>query len=333
MLVPFVIDADSLAPDPSWPPSQQRACHNNLFEVWQSIGLLAYDGEGFANSKLQRAVLQLPQNLRILWMEVLPKMPLVSAGSAWDGTVLSSNLTSFSSVARLALVDDTKGEVEFGLDEESDEKTKIAGSANISICRLLACRQATLFKSAISSAGTHIEAGDTFQITWDTRFKILAHAPLKKVSLVDRYSISQHVSCPQTKLSGLERFLRLLDGSASGPRHVTVFSAWTGDLYGKLMGDIVSDIKALLARLPKKNIKRLKLHMVPNTCFRDDGHDRFVRFDDYVWDIGLGTEVFEGAYAAKRSSATFKTGEVVDSYKQVERDLAGNTDTKMTEIT
>ena len=332
MLVPFVIDADSLAPDPAWTPAQQRACHNNLLSVWQRIGLLTHDGDAFAGSRLQQAVLRLPQNLRPLWQEILLRMPLMGTGSVWDGAVSAASLSSFSAAAHLAFVDDTRAEVDFGLDDHRDEGTQLVNGVEVSICRLLAASQASAFQAAFSLAGAHIEAGDTYQVTWDTRFRALARAPIKKVFIVDRYAVSQHILCPQTKLSGFERFLRLLDATATGPRHLVVYSAWTGDLHGRSMDDIDADIRPVLGRLTNKNIKRLKLCMVPNTGFRDDGHDRFIRFEDYVWDLGLGLEVFDGAYAAKRSAAGFKTGNSLAGYKQVEQDLSSNAESKTREI-
>jgi hypothetical protein len=332
MLVPFVIDADSLSPDPAWTLAQQRACHKNLLEAWQRIGLLTYDGDTFTGSRLQKAVLKLPQNLRPLWQEILERVPLAACGNGWDGAVSTTNLLSFANTAQLAFVDDTRAEVEFSFGDDCDEKIQTAGNIDVSVCRLLAANQAKAFQAALAIAGTHIETGDTFQTIWETRFKLLAIAPIKRVCIVDRYAVSQHIMCPQTKLSGLERFLRLLDANATSPRHISLYSAWTADLYGKTIDDIDTDVRQVLRRLPNKNVKRLKINMVPNAGFREDSHDRFVRFEDYVWDLGLGLEVFEGAYATKRSSATFKTGTSVSGYKQVELDLANNADTKTREI-
>ncbi len=334
MLVPFVIDADSLAPDPAWTATQQRACYNGLLDVWQRTGLLAHDGESLPASRLHRAVLTLPQNVRPRWQEVLERSPLLST-PRWSGNVSTNTIGDFADVARLALVDDARAEVEFGLDDNCDETLKSINGIDVSVCRLLVAGQAKAFQTATALAGTHIEAGDKFQTTWDTRFKALAIAPIKLVSIVDRYAIGQHMACPQTKLSGLERFLRLLDSDATGQRHVTIYSAWTADLSGenrKSIDDIENDLRVIFGRLPYKNIKRIKVVMVPNTGFRDDGHDRFIRFGDYVWDIGLGLEVLDGAYSVKRSSAGFKSGIAVVGYKGVEQDLAGNPDTKSREI-
>lgn len=334
MLVPFVIDADSLAPDPAWTPTQQRACYNGLLDVWQRIGLLAHDGNTLLGSRLHQAVQALPQSVRPRWQEVLERAPLLITPE-WNGNVSKVTLDDFAEVAKLALVDDARAEVEFSFNDDCDELPQSINGIDVSVCRLLSAGQAQAFKAATALAGTHIEAGDKFQATWDARFKALAKSPIKLVSIVDRYAIDQHIAHAQSQLSGLERFLRLLDGDATGHRHVTIYSAWTGDLSGanrKSIDDIETELRAVFGRLPCKNIKRIKVFMVPNTGFRDDGHDRFIRFGDYVWDIGLGLEVFDGAYSAKRSSAGFKSGTAIGGYQGVEQDLAGNAETKFREI-
>ncbi len=334
MLVPFVIDADSLAPDQAWTPTQQRACYNGLLDLWRRSGLLTHDGAVLHGSRLHQAVLALPQSVRPRWQEVLERSPLL-ATPGWNCNVSPASLGDFATVAQLALVDDARAEVEFSFDEDCDEALQSVNGMDVSVCRLLAAGQAKAFQAATALAGAHIEVGDTFQATWDARFSALAKAPIKLVSIVDRYAIGQHIACPQSKLSGLERFLRLLDNDATGQRHMTIYSAWTADLSGdnrKTIDDIEAELRVVFGRLTRKNVKRIKVFMVPNSGFRDDGHDRFVRFGDYVWDIGLGLEVFDGAFSAKRSSASFKSGIAAGGYKGVEQDLAGNGDTKSKEI-
>ncbi|MCC6070542.1 hypothetical protein ACFSQU_11990 [Massilia sp. GCM10020059] len=334
MLVPFVIDADSLAPDPAWTPTQQRSCYNNLLDVWQRTGLLVHDGDSLPASRLHQAVPTIPPNIRPRWQEVLERAPLLTAPE-WNGNVAAETLSDFSGVAQLALVDDTCAEVGFGFNDDCDQALQPGDGIDVSICRLLAVGQAHAFQAATALAGTHIEAGDNFQVTWDARFSALAKAPIKLISVVDRYAIGQHITHTQNQLSGLERFLRLLDTDATGQRYVTIYSAWTADLSGanrKSIDDIEAELRLVFGRLPHKNIKRIKVFMVPNTGFRDDAHDRFIRFSDYVWDIGLGLEVLDGAYSAKRSSAGFRSGTAVSGYKGVEQDLAGNAETKSREI-
>jgi hypothetical protein len=220
----------------------------------------------------------------------------------------------------MALVDDTRAEAEFGLREDQDEASVfVVEPRRLVVCRLVAANHAAIFKDAIDKSQRHIEAGEGYQAIWDLRFRSLAFAPIKNVSIIDRYAVAQHIECPQHRLSGLERFLRLLDEDANGPRYVALFSAWTADLNGIDRAGVESELRGVFDRLPKHNVKRLKVHMVSNAGFRDAARDRFVRFGPYVWDLGHGLDVFEGPVAGHRCSASFKADS--SSYEVVERAL------------
>jgi hypothetical protein len=53
--------------------------------------------------------------------------------------------------------------------------------------------------------------------------------------------------------------------------------------------------------------------------FGDLAHDRFIRFSSsYVWDIGIGLEIFQGPRAGKTSAATFKSGFAISEYADIE---------------
>jgi len=332
MLVPFVIDADSLAPDPAWTAAQVHTCHQSLLEVWRRVGLLTHDGDSFENSRLKAAVQQLPQKLRTLWQEMLERAPLRACGSGWDGTLKADNISQLIGITSLALVDDGRAEVDFELAEDELSRP-VEFAQGMEVCRLASAVQAKTFQKALDQSGIHIELGETFDNIWALRFRSLAAAPIKRVTIVDRYAVSQHFCCPQTQLSGITRFLRLLDRDADGARYVSLFSAWTPELGEEKLADVKADLAKVMAKLPSKKVKRLKISMVPNPAFRDRGHDRFFRFGDYVWDIGLGLQVFQGAYSPARSSAAFKTGDdIVRGYKKVEEDLAGDRRTKVVEV-
>jgi hypothetical protein len=323
VLIPFAIDADSLTPDPAWTPAARLACHRDLLNAWQHYGLLTHDGQRFEGSRLQQAVLQLPQNVRPLWLEMLERAPIFAFGDGWNGAVVQANLPALATATGLALVDDTRAEVEFGIGEDAIETTIATANGEIDVCRLQTANQAKSFQEAIRLSGTHIEAVDTYQQIWDSRFRHLAIAPIKQISVVDRYAITKHRLCPQARLSGFERFARLLDAAATGPRYLTLYSAWTAEIRGVDIRDVEADLQEILRRCPNNNVRRIKVVMVGNGAFGDESHDRFIRFENHVWDLGLGLEVFEGPTAQRRSSATFKAGVVVAGYKQVELDLSG----------
>ncbi|MCK9505731.1 MAG: hypothetical protein M0Q95_16335 [Porticoccaceae bacterium] len=335
MLVPFVIDSDSLAPDVAWTPAQQLACHKGLLDTWQRIGILIHDGQMFQDSIIKKSIDALPQKLRPLWQELIERLPILPCNAQWDGVTCNNDvcLDWLAQSAKIVLLDDTKAEVEFGLGDE--ELSRILPShPSLEVCRLLAASQAQTFSQAMTVAGQHIPAGQKYSDLWHTRFELLAKAPVKQVVIVDRYAVSQHYECTQDKLSGLERFLRLLDADATGKRYVTLYSAWTHELNQRnvTLEDVQSEIKAVMGRLQRRFTKRVKIIMLPNSVFGGLHHDRFIRFGDYVWDIGLGLKVFEGAFAAETSAASFKAGLQVSTYKAAEDVLSIDARARTTEV-
>lgn len=327
MLVPFAIDAESLEPDGGWTSAQMVACHRNLLDTWQRIGILVHDGEDFSGSRIKQAIDALPQKLRPLWQALVGRLPMLPADPQWDGIARNSNgtLDALAASANVALLDDVKAEVEFGLDEAELSRV-LPSHPRLELCRLLAAPQARFFEDALSVSGQHIPVGQTYTDLWDSRFAVLARAPIKQIAIVDRYAVSQHYECPQDKLSGLERFLRLLDTDATGKRYVTLYSAWTYELSqrGVTLDDVQSELREVLGHLSKGHVKRIRIIMLPNGDFGQLHHDRFLRFGDYVWDIGIGVKVFEGAFVAEQSTAGFKAGSQTDSYRQAEAGLSAH---------
>lgn len=326
MLVPFTLDAESVAPDPDWTPAQQRAAHLALLDTWKRVGLLVHDADCFSNSRIKRAIDALPQKLVPLWQELLERLPLISGPNGWDGLIANTPacLNLVGAMARVAVVDDAKAEVEFGLAEE-DLSQSLAAHQGLEICRFVAVPHAKSFTDAGGLCGQHIHAGVAYADLWNARFRSLASAPIKTIVVVDRYSVSQHFECPQHYLSGLERFLKLLDGEASGNRYVTIFSAWTPEL-NQLQPQvtlemIAEEIRAVGAHLPRGQIRQVRVVMLPNAVFGDLHHDRFIRFGEYVWDLGIGIRVFEGPSVMETCTASFKTCLLAPTYRAVEAAL------------
>lgn len=329
MLVPFVVDVESLEPDQAWSHATLRACHHQLLDVWRRVGILVHDGAHFEKSSFYRAISDLPPTLKIMWLEMAKQLPSVPCARHWDGIVSPSHVQALCSDAALALVDDTRAEVEFGFTDDQDEVpfAKMEDRDFI-ICRLQAAQHTSVVQEAFSIAQRNIEIGESHQDIWKLRFRSLASAPspdLKRIAIVDRFAVERHDRCSQDKLSGLERFLRLLDKDAGGPRYVTLYSALTHKLKERGTGreKLKAEMDAVFRKLPKKNIKRLMVHMVDNAQIGKNAQDRYIRFGRYVWELGHGLEIFEGSAAARPCQATFKSE--TSSHLKVEGELAGQT--------
>lgn len=330
MLIPFVIDSDSLAPDPGWSPQTQRACYNDFIDAWMKAGFLAVDGDKIEYSILFKSINSIPEKYRKRIQELMKRCPIRCIPD-WNGSINNyCDLGVIAPDAKLALVDDIRAELEFGLSAEDDEI--LNPETKVTVCRFQLFRHSQVIRDFEILANMHIDRGDKFLDIWNKRFLNLAIAPIRHISIVDRYAMRRHFNTSQAKLSGLERFLKLLNEYASGDRNVTIYSARTSELHNISIQEIEDELCGL-KRKYSKNIKGLEVYMAPNSLFGNDAHDRFIGFHvndchQYVWDLGEGLTVFEGPCSEARSSANFVTGSVL-GYQKVKKDIGENKNTKL----
>jgi hypothetical protein len=326
MLVPFIVDADSLAPEPTRSPADERDSHAAFLDVWGRIGHLIYEGQTFEASRLRQRIDQLPQAIRSLWMEFLDPALMSPSQTDWKGCICHGTLEQIAAEASVAFVDETCAFVELNM-PETDLPTMVRGENGVEVCLFRRAIRSRMFKDAIQRSGTHIPRGQGFETTWSERFRSLARARIKLIAVVDRYAVSKHLRCPQSHLSGIERFVRLLDRDATGPRYVTVFSAFADGVRAAMLPKIEESFRSMMQKLPKRNVSRLKLVMGPNFLFGQSSHGRFIRFGDYVWDLDLGLEIFEGSCSSARCGTAFKARNWADGYREIEREIESHSKT------
>ena len=334
MLIPFVIDSDSLAPDPGWNSLRQREIYDNFIETWMQAGLLAVDGNKIDDSILFKSIASVPEKYRKRMQGLMMKCPVIYIPK-WKGVVDFYDLGAIAPNAQIALVDDVRAEVEFGLTAEDYEIRN--NETQVTVCRFQAFSHSTTVQDFKNIKDTHIEPGDTFKEIWDKRFRNLAIAPIKQISIVDRYAVNRHfknLDNPKSYFSGLESFLKLLNDTASGDRYVTLYSEQTDYLNdNNITKDKIEDELSVLQKKYSHRVRLLKLYMAPDYIFAKYAHDRFIRFHandchQYVWDLGKGIEIFEGTSFWATSSAHFLAGDL-KNYKNKEYVIQNNKETKI----
>lgn len=281
------------------------------------MGLICLDGNSLPTSRMAAAVDLLPQSVRDRWKTLLDKLPVRYCGDQWRGSVEAGLPALPREHIDLALVDDVLAEVGFAVPEDAQS---VVTDEGVEICRFKAASRARSFDIARELSGKRIRIGETYAEIWASRFRGLAKAPITKITIVDRYALEQQFKCPQTKLSGIHRFLRELDRDAAGNRYVTLYSSRTKHFpdCAKAQEGVAAELQKIISRLPKKRIKRVIVYLAPDHEFGRLEHGRYVRFNDYIWEIDGGLEVLEGATCERASNATFKTGEFVQGYRDDE---------------
>ena len=311
MLVPFVIDAESLEPEQGWSAVTLRQCHEDILELCERFGLLIHDGPRFIESRLYKAIASLPIKQRNRWQAVLKQSPPVPCKTDWAGSVTPQTAPKVCNDAVLALVDNLHAELDFSIPGDEDEtRFSAADGQEIVICRLQSGRRASVVLEAEALSVRGISANDGYQDIWDARFRSLAatrSSEFKQVTIVDRYAMERHLN-PRDRhqLSGLQRFLYLLDADAGEPRRVTLFSAWSPGLRDTRPEDVQAAIDEIMDRRPRQMIDQMTIFMVGNRDYGEVTADRYVRLGHHVWEFGHGLEVFEAGAARQWSTATFK---------------------------
>jgi hypothetical protein len=311
MLVPFVIDADSLEPEQEWSAVTLRQCHEDILDLWTRFGLLIHDGPRFNESRLSEAIASLPPKQRSLWQAMLQRSPPVPCTTDWAGSVTPQTAPDVCCDAALALVDNLHAELEFSIPDDEDEtRFCVADGQDMVICRFQSGRRASVVREADALSVNGISSNDGYQDIWASRFRSLAatRSPeFKQVTIVDRYAMERHFNPPDGhQLSGLQRFLNLLDADAGGPRRVTLFSAWSPGLSDICAEDVEAAIDEIMDRRPRQMIDQITVFMIGNRDYGEVTADRYVRMGQHVWELGHGLEVFEGGRARQWSTATFK---------------------------
>jgi hypothetical protein len=322
MLVPFVIDCESLAPDCDWPDDVIVDVYGDLLSQWRLFGLLVHDGNKFEKSKLSDAVQNcLPYKFRDSWLRTRGKATMMGA-KGWDGHVVNEPkiLKKLSRICRVALVDEERAFAEFDF-EEGQRSVCLDDYGGLEICRISKIARSNAFQQALALEKENIVKGELCQDVWNQRFHSLAISPIKTIVLVDRYAVKNLHNCVYVVSSGVARFLRHLNSCCNSKKHLKLISAWPSGL-GLTLSDIEPMLLEILSELSSDFIDRITLVMVPDPLMRQDGHDRFIRFGDYAWELTLGFSVlFEEEVVMRPMQATFKNQIASPHYSNTELEL------------
>lgn len=127
------------------------------------------------------------------------------------------------------------------------------------------------------------------------------------VAVIDRYAIANFCTSLGSGESGLQRFIAQLARDALGPKYVKIFSAWDSET---LRGENIRTLRDKLSELARNvtvgTIREMELVMVPSNAFGNASHDRYIRFSDHAWELGVGLQIFEGVVTPRASTATLK---------------------------
>lgn len=116
------------------------------------------------------------------------------------------------------------------------------------------------------------------------------------------------------RYSGLRKFLVELDRCARGCV-VSIFSA----IKNHAMDDIRAAVHDVEGNLARRGVREVNLHLIDNYHFGKIAHDRYVRFDRAVCEVGIGVDIFSGQKL--QGTTTFSLKAASQAHRKIESDL------------
>jgi len=329
MLMPFRVDPESFKSIlHELFKAQEMKNHDELLKNWRNFGLLIYNGRSIEVSSLKKKICTLPPDLRKNWEIAFLKFPRLNCqNTEWNGELSIENFELINESPSIAIVQDDDSDKRFNIPLDEFSKVIKIKSGDCEILKFSFVSQSQMFQNKDKVAASHIPKEVTFEKIWDDRFLWLSKAEnIHLVTVFDRFALQNALEIPSNQKSGIVRFIEFLNESATSKKYITIYTGWG---HSKTHSDWAVDLKQklldrLVKQLARQNsfIKEITLEIFYDRDFKDnDGHDRHIRFDNYVWDIGKGISIFEGIKFSKElTTASFKN-EVVQEYKQKEMNL------------
>ena len=140
-----------------------------------------------------------------------------------------------------------------------------------------------------------INQGKLVSDLWDETFQPIAKRS-RELIVIDRYAAVRSMNYSD-RSSGLYRLIDFIDGN-SNIRKITVYSAYNVARRDGEASPTLSELKAAIrSKLEQsnfQNVESVDMYLPVNDHFREEGRDRFLRFDSIACAIGHGLDVFEG---------------------------------------
>ncbi len=275
MLVNFYIDPDAVDNDTN------RSHINALRNKWQQYGVLAHpsqDDGGFAN--IRRKFPELNQSLQRIWAR------------AWRE--IENDPIRFLKCRdnfRVALI----SQVRAGNEQIPDGDGKYF--RGVEAVRLTQVNDSREFIQAEALGRKRIAVGDSVSSLWQERFQRLARHS-REVVIVDEWAVRGNT------FEGLVRFLNLLDGDSNGCA-VTIYSSPETELQEQVT-TIIDNLSDCAVQLDGYGIDSIEVKLHPEDDFRRYAHERHIRFDNRVIDIGRGVRIFQFDSVREATRTSFK---------------------------
>lgn len=295
MIVPFVVDPNALVENSDVSHHADLAKCERIIELWRDHGVLILPGPSSEKNELLRVVGQLPVRFRNRWQKALKKQRLKGIGGIDASHLLASlqTVSGLSSKCEVICVSDTVAS-HFLL--PNDRQSSEPAGTNLEISRYGSFDLSEKLKKARELSTARIIAGTATQQVWQERFALITSMS-RHITVVDRYSLE---NCYRYgSASGLSTLLNSL--AVDQAKHSVTVLAASFDIPESDLGNAVKALRSNWG-----GVQSLEIYVIPDTRYRRLQHDRYIRCDDTVLEIGTGLEVLQHASVIRGSNFSSK---------------------------
>lgn len=288
----------------SKPHSIDIGFHKKIIEYWTSYGIMVLSSQDKANIRLRECFDQLPVQIRKIWktaykynkhkIKYLDEVPksLPEIESILNYRVWSEAIDVFEASANDAL--------KIGIDESRFSLEK----DNIEFIKYFNIDESKCFSHAKTLSDADIQKKCTVNDVWKYRFSDLVDIS-ENIVIVDRYAVNNFMT---RKDCGLRRFIKECS-EVNKSKNLTIVSSPDTGKYPWDPDEVKEKFLFFLSNHSTKNFNSIDLYLVKNSFLGFESHDRYIRFDKMLCDIGIGLEILEGQKVMKKSTFRFKSVE------------------------
>ncbi|WP_223509271.1 hypothetical protein [Rahnella sp. GSA61A] len=298
------------------------AAHDNLMQEWNNYGVLVIP----PNRSIEdyyNAINQIPPKFRKRWQEAFVKFHKSSTGKNINYISTYKSIDALEGVSEdvetFLIPYELSGNIglnEFGVCMHTSQKFEVIESSSI--------LSSFFFKRSKLASQKNISNTDTADIIWNERMRNLSKNE-KKIIISDRYfleNVMKDVTHTKKNDNILFNLIKLI--SQDNELHSLKIYTSGGDKNSDLHMFIENYLREYLKKksMFSEKLSLFELFSVDEKVFKNDGHDRYIRFGNYVCEVGLGMEIFR---TNNFRSTTFNIKDISFTYnKELEKEMNKN---------
>ena len=284
MLVKFALEPDAID------NSTTQACNNRLIEVWERSGILVYPDPQAIPDRIRELPPQPQGRWQRTWARVLRYPHHFRSSLSLDENFNFSGITEPHQLAQqhefeVAVLEEARA---LELDIQEGEGKLFGDVEGVRLCDV---DQSQKFQHSRRRSEEIVRINKSVEDLWQERFQRFAQYS-RNVVIFDRYAVRDD---DNQNIQGLFRLLDFLDRDADGC-DIVIYSSPDPS------GNVDSEVESSKGRLESKatelnsgGVRSLEVRLFRDDRFRRPGHDRHIRFNDNIFSIGIGVELFRHA--------------------------------------